>query len=56
MTTKGGHEFIIQFHAKFNGRLSKNKRKIKFKQLKNKEIDQMEEGVRNAFNRTATDA
>jgi len=49
-------DIFIRLCIENNGRLSKNKRKTKFEQLTNKEVAQMEECVRNAFNRTATDA
>jgi len=49
-------DLFIRLCIENNGRLSKNKRKTKFEQLTNKEVAQMEECVRNAFNRTATDA
>ena len=49
-------DLFIRLCIENNGRLSKNKRKTKFEQLTNKEVAQMEECVRNAFSRTATDA
>ena len=49
-------DLFIRLCIENNGRLSKNKRKTKFEQLTNKEVAQMEDCVRNAFNRTATDA
>lgn len=49
-------DLFIRLCIENNGRLLKNKRKTKFEQLTNKEVAQMEECVRNAFNRTATDA
>ena len=49
-------DLFIRLCIENNGRLSKNKRKTKFKQLTDKEVSQMEECVRNAFSRTLADA
>ena len=49
-------DLFIRLCIENKGRLSKNKRKTKFEQLTDKEVAQMEARVRNAFNRTATDA
>ncbi len=49
-------DLFIRLCIENNGRLSKNKRKAKFKQLTDKEVAQMEECVRNAFSRTLADA
>jgi hypothetical protein len=46
-------DLFIRLCVENNGRLSKNKRKAKFEKLTDKEVSQMEECVRNAFNRTA---
>ena len=49
-------DLFIRLCIENNGRLSKNKRKTKFEQLTDKEVAQMEECLRNAFNRAAADA
>ncbi|MDO9528089.1 MAG: Fic family protein [Syntrophales bacterium] len=49
-------DLFIRLCIENNGRLPKNKRKAKFEQLTDKEVTQMEECLRNAFNRTAADA
>ena len=49
-------DLFIRLCIENKGRLSKNKRKTKFEQLTDKEVAEMEARVRNAFNRTATDA
>lgn len=48
-------DLFIRLCVENNGRLSKNKRKAKFEKLTDKEVSQMEECVRNAFNRTASE-
>ena len=45
-------DLFIRLCIENNGNLPKNKRKTKFEQLTNKEVAQMEECVRNAFNQT----
>jgi len=46
-------DLFIRVCIENNGRLPKNKRKAKFEQLTDKEVAQMEECLRNVFNRTA---
>jgi Fic/DOC family protein len=45
-------DLFIRLCVENNGRLSRNKRKAKFEKLTDEEVSQMEECVRNAFNRT----
>ena len=49
-------DLFIRLCIENNGRLSRNKRKAKFEQLTDKEVARMEACVRNAFNRSPTDA
>jgi len=49
-------DLFIRLCIENNGQLSKNKRKSKFEQLTDEEVAQMEECIRNAFNRAATEA
>ena len=48
-------DLFIRLCIENSGRLSKRKRKSKFEQLTDKEILQMEECVRNAFNKAIMD-
>ncbi len=48
-------DLFIRLCIENNGRLSKSKRKSKFERLTDKEVAQMEECVRDAFNQTTVD-
>ena len=49
-------DLFIRLCIENKGRLSRNKRKAKFEQLTDKEVERMEACVRSAFYQTATDA